>query len=63
MTGGKLKLGGKHKRGERGSVKEEQTCKRSNMVSEVKLSFKKKIVRVDFSVVLYTITLTRSWKL
>ena len=34
MTGGKLKLGGKHKRGERGSVEEEQTCKRSNMASE-----------------------------
>ena len=30
----KLKLGGKHKRGERGSVEEEQTCKRSNMASE-----------------------------
>jgi len=34
MTRGKLKLGGKHKRGERGSVEEEQTCKRSNMASE-----------------------------
>ena len=34
MPGGKLKLGGKHKRGERGSVEEEQTCKRSNMTSE-----------------------------
>ena len=34
MPGGKLKLGGKHKRGERGSVEEEQTCKRSNMASE-----------------------------
>ena len=31
---GKLKLGGKHKRGELGSVEEEQTCKRSNMASE-----------------------------
>ena len=34
MPGGKLKLGGKHKRGERGSAEEEQTCKRSNMASE-----------------------------
>ena len=34
MPGGKLKLGGKHKRGERGSVEEEQACKRSNMASE-----------------------------
>ena len=34
MPRGKLKLGGKHKRGERGSVEEEQTCKRSNMASE-----------------------------
>ena len=34
MPGRKLKLGGKHKRGERGSVEEEQTCKRSNMASE-----------------------------
>ena len=34
MPGGKLKLGGKHKRRERGSVEEEQTCKRSNMASE-----------------------------
>ena len=34
MPGGKLKLGGKHKRGERGSVEEELTCKRSNMASE-----------------------------
>ena len=34
MTGGKLKLGGKHKRGERSSVEEEQTCKRSKMASK-----------------------------
>ena len=34
MTGGKLKLGGKHKREARGSIEEEQTCKRSNMASE-----------------------------
>ena len=34
MPGGKLKLGGKHKRGERGSVEEELACKRSNMASE-----------------------------
>ena len=34
MTGGKLKRGGKHKRGERDSFEEEQACKRSNMASE-----------------------------
>ena len=34
MLGGKFKLGGKLKRGELGSVEEEQTCKRSNMASE-----------------------------
>ena len=34
MPGGRLKLGGKHKRGERGSVEEDQTRKRSNMASE-----------------------------
>ena len=34
MPGGKLKQGGKHKRGDRGSVEKEQTCKRSNMAAE-----------------------------
>ena len=34
MPAGKLKLGGKHKHGERGSVEEEQTCKWSNMAAE-----------------------------
>ena len=29
MPGGKLKLGGKHKPGECGSVEKEQTCKQS----------------------------------
>ena len=34
MTGGILKLGGKHKCRERGSIEEEQMCKWSNMASE-----------------------------
>ena len=34
MTGGKLKLGSKHRRGERGSLEEEQSHKRSHMASE-----------------------------
>jgi len=34
MPGGKQKLRGKHKRGERGSVEEEENCKRLNMASE-----------------------------
>ena len=34
MPGGRLKLGGKNKRGERGSVEEEQTRNWSNMASE-----------------------------
>ena len=34
MPGGKLKLGGKHKCEESGSIEEEQMCKRSNMAYE-----------------------------
>lgn len=44
MPGGKLKTGGKHKHGERCSVEEEQTCKRSNMASEDSESIDEEII-------------------